>query len=246
MVQLRLPSAHKAFVEQAEGLLAGLPETTELVLIDPKLDKRSSFYKYLKKATDYREFAELDQAGLARWLTQQATAQQGSLSQSDALYLIGRVGASQQLLASELEKLLLFSPHVTRQSIDALTEATPQSTIFELIEAAFSGNAQRALALYDEQRALKVEPQQIIAMMAWQLHILALVKTAGDRSPDAIASAAKVSPYVVKKSVAIARRMSLSQLTQLIARLGSIDGRSKRQALNVDDALRHFVLTMPQ
>ena len=244
MVLLRQGSANKQFTEQAADLLAGIPETTEVIVIEPKLDKRSSYYKYLNKSTDYREFNELDSNGLARWLVSIAKERGGILSSSDAVFLVDRVGLNQQLLASELEKLLLYSPQITRDSILALTEANPQSTIFELLEAAFGGNIQHAMQLYAEQRALKVEPQQIIAMLSWQLHILALVKMAGDRTPEAIAGEAKVSPYVVKKSIAIARRLTQAELKQLIADLVVIDTRSKRETFNVDAALQHFLLDL--
>ncbi len=244
MVVLQRGSANKQFAQTAADLLENVPESTEVIVVEPKLDKRSSYYKYLKKSTEYQEFNELDQNGLARWLTQQAKDQQGSLSQSDATYLVARVGQNQQLLDSELTKLMLYSPMVTRQTINALTEATPQSTIFELLEAAFSGNTQRALQLYAEQRALKVEPQQIIAMLAWQLHIVALIKTAGQKSLDSVAAEARVSPYVVKKSSSIARNLSLTELKRLVADLLKIDNRSKRETFDVNAALQHYLLTI--
>lgn len=123
----------------------------------------------------------------------------------------------------------------------------PQSTVFELLEAAFGGNSRRAMALYAEQRALKVEPQQIIAMLAWQLHIVALVKTAGNgRTPDAIAKEAKVSPYVVKKSGGIARSLSLAELKDQIASLLDIDRRLKRESLDADEALQAYILALAQ
>lgn len=244
MVLIRRGSANKQFAERAADLLAGIPETTDVLVVEPKLDKRSAYYKYLKKSTDFCEYNELDQNGLARWLVQTAKEQGGNLSQADASFLVTRVGMSQQLLSNELEKLLLYNPQVTRESVELLTVPTPQSTIFELLEAAFAGDTRRALQLYAEQRALKVEPQQIIAMLAWQLHILALIKTAGERTPDSVASEAKVSPYVVKKSATIARKLTLAELKQLITTLADIDARSKRESFAVDDALQHYLLTL--
>jgi len=242
MIVLRDASTNKQFVENAETLLDELPETTDVILYEPKLDKRTAYYKFLKKSTDFREFAALDENGLARWLTQTAKEKQGSLSTSDARYLVERVGASQQMLANELDKLLLYAPDITRETIELLTEANPQSTIFELLEAAFAGNVKRALDLYAEQRAQKVEPQQIIAMLAWQLHIVALAKTAGQRSPDVAAKEAKVSPFVFKKSVLIARKLTLVQLKKLVAGLLDIDRRSKRESLDVDEAVQNYLL----
>jgi len=242
MVVLRRPSANKQFIEEAEKLLAEIPETTEVIIVEPKLDKRLTYYKLLKKSTNFREYKQLDVAGLARWLVNEAKAKGGSLNQRDAQYLVERVGLDQQLLGNELEKLLLYNTTVTRETIDLLTEATPQSTIFELLESAFSGNAKRAMELYREQRALKVESPQIIAMLAWQLHILALIKAAGDRSADAIASEAKLSPFVVRKSQAIAHKLTIAELKQLVAELLDIDARSKRTNLDIDEALQNYLL----
>lgn len=244
MVVLRTPSANKKFVEQAEKLLSDIPETTDVIIVEPKLDKRLSYYKYLKKSTDFKEFNQLDINGLAAWLQRLAKEQNGTISSNDARYLIERAGLNQQLLANELEKLLIHEPKVTRQAIDELTEATPQSTIFQLLEAAFAGNAKRALQLYQEQRALKVEPPQITAMLAWQLHVLAVIKTAGDRSPAEIAKEARLSPFVVQKSASIAHKMSLGELKKLIADLLKIDVRSKRESIDLDEALQHYLLSL--
>lgn len=244
LILLRRPSANKEFTERAEGLLSNIPDTTDVVLIEPKLDKRLGYYKLLKKQTDFREFKGLDVPGLARWLAAEAAAKKGKLTQADANYLVQRVGANQQLLANELEKLLLHNANISRQTIELLTDATPQSTIFELLEAAFAGNTKRAMQLYSEQRALKVEPPQIIAMLAWQLHIIALIKAAKDRSADDIAGQAKLSPYVVKKSQVIARKISLSQLKALVRDLLEIDVRSKKVGLDADEALQNYLLKL--
>lgn len=247
MVVLQSPGANKEFTEKAEKLLAGLPETTDLIIIEPKLDKRSAYYKYLKKQKGFQEFNELDERGIADWLTGQAKEKGAVLSVSDALYLVARVGANQQMLANEIEKLTLHasgSGKIDRAAIDTLTAQTPGSTIFQLLEAAFAGNTERAVALYGEQRALKVEPQQIIAMLAWQLHVLALLKTAGDKSPDEIAREAKMSPYVVRKSGGIARSLTLAQTKRLIRDLLVIDERLKREALNADDTLLNYLITL--
>jgi DNA polymerase-3 subunit delta len=244
LVVLDRPGANKQFVERIDMLAAGLPETTEAILVEPKLDKRLTYYKFLKKATDFREYKQLDLNGLATWLVGEAKVQGGSLQRADAQYLAERVGLNQQLLANELEKLLLYDVQISRQTIDLLTEPAPQSTIFQLLEAAFAGNRRRAMELYREQRALKVEPPQIIAMLAWQLHVLALIKTAGQRSSDAIASEAKLSPYVVRKSQGIADNLTGSELKVLVQDLLEIDVRSKRSALDADEALQNYLLKL--
>jgi len=244
LVILRSPGANKKFVEQASKLLADIPETTDVVIVEPKLDKRGAYYKLLKKVTDYKEYPELDINGLARWAGDHAKVGGGTLGLSDARFLVERVGVNQQLLSHEVDKLLLHSPQITKQSIELLTEATPQSTVFELLEAAFNGNTKRTMALYAEQRVMKVEPQQIIAMLGWQLHIVALVKTAGARSPDTIAKEAKISPYVAKKTANIARGLSPAHFKSLLQDLLKLDMRLKRESLDADEALQKYLLEL--
>lgn len=244
LVLLRNPGNNKQFSETAEKVLAGTGETTDVIIAEQKLDKRLGYYKFLKKSTDFREFPALDERALARWLVEAASQQGGKLSAGDAMYLVERVGTNQQLLASELEKLLLYKPEISRPTIDLLTDQAVQSTIFQLLDAAFAGNKARAIQLYEEQRAQKVDPLQIIAMLSWQLHILALLVYAGNRSAEAVASEAKVSPYTVKKSQNLARKLSRADIKRYVADLLAIDKRARRESLDLDEALQLYLLQL--
>jgi len=246
LVILRNPGLNKQFIEQAEKLINDLPETTELIIVEPKIDKRSAYYKLLKKITNFTEFVALDETGLARWLADRAKQQGGNLSSADARWLVERVGTSQQFLSNELDKLLLYDPHVTRETIELLTEATPQSKIFDLLSAAFAGNTNRALELYRDQRAQKVDPSQIIALLAWQLKIVAIIKTAVGRSSTEIVRDAKLSPFTVQQGQAIADRLTLARLKQLVLDLLTIDARSKRERIDLDEALQNYLLALVQ
>lgn len=246
LVVLREPGKQKAWAEGIADILKGVADTTDLIIIEPKLDKRLSYYKTLKKETDFREFIELDGQGLARWAGEYAKAQGGTLSTADARLLVDRLGPNQQLLQQELDKLLTYDPQISKAGIELLTEPMPQSTVFELLDAAFAGRTKRALELYNEQRALKVEPQAIIAMLAWQLHVLALVKAADKRSVDDIAREARLNPFVVRKSQGLARNLTLSQLKRLVADLLDIDSKLKSVSIDADEALRLYLLTIAQ
>ncbi len=242
LVVLAKPSANKEFVEKAVNLLTDIPEAIDVLIVEPKPDKRTAYYKFLKKTAELREFTELDENGLARWLTEQAKKRGGTLSQADASYLVQRVGVNQQMLNHELDKLLNYDEAITRQTIDLLTDATPQSTIFELLDAAMAGNIKRALTLYEEQRAMKIEPQQILAMLAWQLHALAVVKTAAGKDAATIAKDARINPFVVRKTQNLARQMSLPQIRRLVRSALELDIRLKSQPVDADEALQGLLL----
>lgn len=244
LVVLKKPSANKQFVETAEALLSDVSDTTDVIVVEPKLDKRLSYYKFLKKSTNFTEFNELDAAGLARWLVATAKERSGSLTQQDAAYLVDRIGVNQQQLSSELDKLLSYSQEISRDTIDAMTVRNPQSTTFDLLDAALGGKGERALALYEEQRAMNVEPQLIMGTFGWQLHVMALIKTAGNRDPQTIAKEAKLNPFVVRKSQALANRLSLAELKELIHRVATLDRRLKSEAIDPDEAFRNLIISL--
>jgi len=242
LVLLQEPGKQKNWAEHITDVLNDVADSTDLIIIEPKLDKRLSYYKILKKDTDFKEFGELDAHGLVRWASEYAKAKGGDLASSDARLLVDRLGPNQQMLQQELNKLLGYDPHISKATIELLTEPMPQSTVFELLDAAFSGNARKTFALYREQRALKVEPQAIIAMLSWQLHVLAVVKTADRRSPDAIAKEGKINPYVVRKTQGLARAISLDKLKKLIADLLRLDLDLKTKSVDADEALQLYLL----
>lgn len=244
LVILKNPSSNKQLLEQAEALFSDISDSTDLILVEPKIDKRLSYYKFLKKTTDFREFNELDVASLAQWLMEFAKSKNGILNLSDARFLVERVGLNQQLLSNEVEKLIMYDPKISRDTITLLSEATPQSSIFDLLEVAFNGNSRKALELYHEQRILKVQPQEIMAMLTWQFRILALIKTAGKRTPDEIARDAKLNPFVVRKSLRIANQLSLATIRDLVNSLLKLDVRLKSETIDPDEALQYYLLTI--
>lgn len=246
LVILREPSKQKAFAEQITDILKAVSESTDVIIVEPKLDKRLSYYKTLKKDTQFQEFSQLDAPGLSRWITGYAKQKGGSISAADAKLIVDRMGVNQQAMQLELDKLLAYSPNITKQTIELLTDRLPQSTVFELLDAAFAGNLAKTMQLYKEQRELKVEPQAIIAMLAWQLHILAVVKMAGAKPADEVAKSAKLNPFVVRKTQSLARKVTVQQLKELVSELLKLDVRLKRTATDADDAVQLYLIKLAQ
>lgn len=244
LVVLRNLSRNKPAAERFEQIMSSIPESTDVVIYEPLTDKRTAFYKFLKTSTQLEEHSQLDESELAKWLVEQAKNEQVNFSFADAKYLVERVGPNQLALASELEKLILYDKSISRDSIEALVEPTPQSKIFELLDAAFSGSKDRALKLYEDQRAQKVEPQAIMAMLAWQLQIFAIVKFSGGRSPAQIAKDAGMNPYPVTKAQTAVAKIPPDRLKQMINEALDIDYQSKTSGMDLDEALKTYITTL--
>jgi DNA polymerase III delta subunit len=244
LVILRGVSENREVADTIDKICSAVDDATDLLIVEPKFDRRSVLYKYLTKNSAFTEYVEMDDISLIDWLVEEATRRGATLSTRDAKILINRVGHEQLRLSHELEKLENYSPKITSETIRLLTDQSVQSSTFDLLDAALRKDTVTALHLYDEQRMQRVEPQAIMGLLAWQLHILAILATAGDRSATVIASEAKLNPYVVRKSTPIAKQLGRKSIIRLVHLLKDIDSASKSVALDVDDALRQFIVSV--
>ncbi len=243
MVVVREVAQNNDATEKLDTLIERAGDDTDLIIVEGKLDKRAAYYKALKKLSNFEEHDETEAANLTGWVKQQTELLGGDITEQSARYLVDRVGPNQMKLSNELTKLVLFDAQISRQTIDNLTDENPATTVFNMIDAAFSGNLKRALQLYDEQRQQKVEPQAIHAMLVWQLHAVAVAATA-PKNLDArsVASKSGLNPFVLQKSQRIAQRMGKADVHASLKLLRDIDYKSKRQTIDYDEALQYAIV----
>lgn len=244
LVVINQPSKLSALPDKIEEFTDRIADTTDVVFYEPKLDKGSLLAKFLKKNSNFLDINELKDFQLADWIVQDVKDKGGKITKPDASYLVNTVGENQNILAREVDKLLNYNPQITRENIDLLCEPIPRSSIFNLIDAAFAKRKDQALSIYSELRASRVDTSAIIAMITWQLHVLAVLKTSEDRTLDQISADTGFSPYSLQKSKRISGNMSMAQLLKMLDDLQSIDLRSKTTSDDTDSALKLFIIEM--
>jgi DNA polymerase-3 subunit delta len=232
---------NKAAAEKIEELAEA---ANELTIVEPKPDKRSAYYKFLKKNAEVIEFSEPDEHALARWLVEEAGQKGAKLGLGDANYLIQRVGLNQQHLNNELNKLIDFGQGISRETIDRLTEASPQTTIFNLLDSAFSGNMAKAMDIYEEQRTQGEEPLKIFGLLVWQMHLVALVDSAKGRSDSEIMNVSGLKPFTLNKSRSIARRMGRERIRKILSEMVETDRMLKFTSVDADEALKSLLVSI--
>lgn len=215
LVIVRRLMPNKQLAESIEYIVSSIADTTDLVLIEDRLDTRSKATAVLKKLIDTREFNQLDTENLYNWILDYAKTKNVSISYNNAVYLVDRVGPNQQLLSSELNKLALYSANISKESIDKLTAYSPSSSIFAMLDALFSGNLKKALLLYDEQIQQGMDARAILGMIIWQLHSLAIVVSAGNIAGSDIVAKSKLSPFVVRKNQVVAKKINKKRLIDI-------------------------------
>ncbi len=243
LVILRDVSANKFLQEKLEPLLESVPADVELVIVDEHLDKRTTFFKTLKTLGALHDFAELDEFGLSRWALERFKELGGQMESNVAAALVRRAGTNQWMIAHELDKLLHHEQPVNIETVEAVVEAQFSETIFSLLDLAFSKQTDAAVSLYRQLVVNRVDPYYILSMVGWQLHAMVVVAFAGSRSEQEIARSAKLSPFVVRKSLGLLRHTTKPALVHSIDRFTEIDALSKTSGSSEPEVLVERLIT---
>jgi len=242
LVVVKALSSNQEASSNIEQLLDATTDNSALILVETTPDRRSTYYKTLKKRASLTEFNEPDERELARWAVDYASQLGAKLTLANADYLIGLVGTVQIRVHNEIHKLADYSSDISRVNIDTLTVPSPQHTVFELLEAAFSGRLEKALSLYRLLRQSGNHPPIIISMFAWQMHQVCLVTYSGSRSVEEIASDTGSKPYPLKKSQAISNELGEANIKKLIKKLERLDYRLKTESIDSDEEVEAFIV----
>ena len=214
-------SANKPVWDELGDFLDGAGEI-DLVLVEAKPDKRTRTYKWLQKNAEVREFRMLDDREVASWLRTHARTYGIELHHDEANFLVSYVGTDQWRLHHDVEKLALAGKPISRQLIEELIDPNPQATAFELLDAVVGGRRDQAMAKLAVVRRSE-DPYKFIGLLVSQLYALAVCKTGEGKSSQAIASEAGIHPYVVQKTMQLARNLTKHELQNMIEHVARAD-----------------------
>jgi DNA polymerase-3 subunit delta len=96
------------------------------------------------------ELARVDEADALKWIAAEAKQRDVAFDQDAARELADALGADMMLIASEVEKLVLFAgakKHVTLGDVETMVLAAKQRSLYELTDAISAKDRARALSL---------------------------------------------------------------------------------------------------
>ena len=244
MIILEEPGQIKEFAEAIDEVFDLVSDNIDVLIYEPRIDKRSSYYKSLKKINNFTEYSELRPNEISRWVEQYVKQNEGKISSANAFKIIDRVGSNQMLIKNEIDKLLLYGQEISSDTIEGMTDQIPRSTIFQLLDNSLRGNKRAVIEIYEQQKKLKVEAMQIMSLLIWQLHILAIIKTSQSTSINEIVSLTGLSPFSVENGLKLLRQINFAQLSSIIDRTLELDIKMKTVSINPDESLMVLLLTI--
>ncbi len=237
-------SQNKKLAEHIEQILSAVENTNDLIIVERDIDKRGVYYKFLKNNSDFTQCDEPNDRQLTSWLQKEAKDLGADISRADAGYMVSRIGLNQQLLYNELKKLTDYDKNITKKTIDELTVEKAQSSIFNLIDAAFSGNSEATLRIYEDQKAQGSQPQSIFGMVVWQANMIAIVAAASNLASGELSASTGLKPFSISKADRIYKKIGRDGVDNLLDRLVEIDKQMKTRTSDADELLKNLLVTI--
>lgn len=225
--------------------LESLPESTYMIFIAEKVDKRGKLFKQIKKLGNVTEFKELSNKDLKIFVASLLKEGNKKITGQTADYLIDKIGTDMINIQNEIEKLISYaheSDIISKEDIDAVCIEQTENKIFQMIDAITEKDIDTALSLYYDLLSLKEKPRSILRLLVRHFKILVQVKNL-DRiraSSQEIASKAGLHPYFVSKYITQSRKFSVSTLKINLSLCN--DAEADFNAGNMDDQLGVEVL----
>lgn len=220
-------SASTAVWEKLPEWLPRITDEIHVVLLEPKLDKRTITYKALKEVATIQEFPAWTDRDFARaeaWTAHRAQSQNLNLDKALIKQLVERVGLDQWQLANAIDQLSLLDT-VTKDVINDVIPANPTENVFQLFESALQGNAKQVAQMVDTLE-LQEDPYMLFALLSSQVMTLAAVTFASDDAAPTKDFA--IHPFVAGKLTRAGQKLGKAKVASILQKCAAVDAGMKR------------------
>jgi len=174
-----------------KAFTAGIPTTNLLILLAETVDKRNTFYKFIKDhgivfdlsvASGSGKAARSDQEAIIKELIQKTLAEfDKKIAPRAQELLLERVGFHPVAVVRETEKLAIYTedaPTITADDVNAIIGRTREEALYELTEALIGQRLDAALIVLDRLLGNNVHALAILATLRNHLKKMLLIRAA--------------------------------------------------------------------
>ena len=238
--------ASREFLKDLLAYLPQVPDSTRLVLVEPRSLAPSNPVLKLALETDKRTVRHLPlpaKGDMADWVQKRARLHGGEITSPAAHALVTAVGYDPRpsdrdrtpeqgnklrLLDQEIQKLLTYvnwSRAVTPADVQLLVSEAQQGDLFGMIDALAEGKSQKAIVELHRLIERGKSPLELLGMIVRQFRLMIQVKELAERGLNSAAITERLAlhPFVVEKTGRQAQAFSMEQLELVYHRLLEMD-----------------------
>lgn len=213
--------------------VATIPQTTVLVLVDAQIKKDNALLKGLAPLASVKEFPPLKGEALRKWIQRRVNEGMGTISSQAVRLLDSLVGDNLWVLASEIEKLLLYTSgrRIEEGDVKDVVSYAREASVFTMVDALIEGKASTAASMLHRLLQEGATAPYLVVMITRQLRLLLQAKELSQQGlsvSELKAHLGLASDYTVTKALEQSRRYSMKRLEQVYRKLLETDLSIKR------------------
>ncbi|MEG0276992.1 MAG: DNA polymerase III subunit delta [Coprobacillus sp.] len=202
------------------------PSTLFVIYHDKKnFDERKKIVKELKKKAEFFEIGKLDHHQLFK-ATDQAIKARGCEIEKVALELfLSRMPSDLLEISQEVNKLCLYTKHITKDTIDVMVTKQVEENVFELTKAILNKQTGKSVQIYKDLMVNNEEPIKLIVLIANSLRLLYQVKLLDRKgyNDQEIAKMLSLNPYRLKYIRQDGKDFEIKELLRKLDELSKLD-----------------------
>jgi DNA polymerase-3 subunit delta len=211
--------------------LNNIPEFTIVVMVEnepPNPSKKDGLFKSISGKAEVRIYPLIKDAKLRSWIQKRVTDSGGSISPPALEALFQLVGSNLWIMASEIDKILLFASgrRIEETDVRTMVGYTQDISVFAMIDAIIDFKVEQAGQTLQQLLDHGAAPAYLLYMLDRQFRMIVQVKAMKDQGKSNGVIQSKLSinnEYALRRTLDQAGRYSMERLMQIYRSLLDTD-----------------------
>lgn len=232
LIIVRSLSENKPIWDVLPSWMDKIGEHINLVLVDPSPDKRTKSFKEISKnarVVEHKMWGEYEGPKVEEWAINEAKKSGITLDKDVISALVRRVGHDPWRISNALQKIS-FVNEPTREHVEKLVDAEPQEKVFNLINAAFTGDVHNISRMIADLRQTQ-DPYMTLGLLIGQVYMIAVL-VSSSVSESVVAKDFGVHPYSIKNLASHAKKLNKKEVKKIINVFAQIDNNIKTSSVD--------------
>ena len=208
--------------------LSQIPDSAVLVLTDSGISPGNSLLKGVSDRAVVRSFPLLRGKKLQQWI-QQHLKKKGDSASPQAVDLLARlIGGNLWAMASEIEKLALFTAgrRIEEEDVRRVVSQSQETSVFAMVDAILELETRKAQQLLQQLLQKGAAPVYLMAMLSRQIQLIVRAKDMRNQGKSEAEIQTKLglaSEFALRKTLEQAARYRPERLKEVFYRLLDTD-----------------------
>ncbi len=229
--------------------IENIPETTVLVFVEEKIDKRNSLYKKIAslKEAHIVEFKTPSEKELITWVNNLFKVRGKTIDTKTILYLLRISSADMETVLLETEKICAYKSSetvVTLEDINSICTKNLETKIFDLVDAIGNKIPETALDIFNNLILLKESPIMVLSMIGRQFRLIMESKILLERGNTSaqIAEVLGQRSFVISECIKQGKNFSMASIKDAVKQCLEIDIKIKTGQIDGKLAVETLIL----